>query len=133
LLDKLAESSIKHQESNEENNKLKDQLKSYQDHLKYVINDNNIYLIFKSTTVVSSNTADGEMYSILHYVTKFVSDMRQIGSFLVVYRFPSPIKLMPRYNWNIVESGVKYHSPNTQKHWHERMSTNIMRNIQVKH
>jgi hypothetical protein len=98
LSDKLAESSAKYRESNEENNKLKDQLKSNQDNLKYVINDKNIYLIFKSTTVVSSNTADGEMYSILHYVTKFVSDMRQIGSFLVVYRFHSPIKLMPRYN-----------------------------------
>jgi hypothetical protein len=61
-------SSAKHQESNEENNKLKDQLKSNQDNLKYVINDKNIYLIFKSTTVVSSNTADGEMNSILHYV-----------------------------------------------------------------
>jgi cell shape-determining protein MreC len=41
LLDKLAESSAKHQESNEENNKLKDQLKSNQDNLKYVINDKN--------------------------------------------------------------------------------------------
>ena len=30
--------------------------------------------------------------------------MRQVGGFL---RFPQPIKLPPRYNWNIVESGVK--------------------------
>ena len=26
-------------------------------------------------------------------------------------RFPTPIKLITWYNWNIVESGVKYHKP----------------------
>ena len=41
-------------------------------------------------TVVSSNPANGEVYSIQHYVIKFVSDLRQVGGFL---RFPSPIKL----------------------------------------
>jgi hypothetical protein len=41
---------------------------------------------------------------------KVVSDLRQVGGFL---RFPPPIKL-PRYNWNIVESGVKQHKPNHQ-------------------
>jgi hypothetical protein len=40
--------------------------------------------------VVSSNPANGEVYSIQHYVIKFVSDLRQIGGFL---RFPPPIKL----------------------------------------
>jgi len=33
------------------------------------------------------------MYAIKHYVTKFVSDLRQVGSFLRVLRFPPPIKL----------------------------------------
>jgi len=28
-----------------------------------------------------------------HYVTNFVSDFRQIGGFLLVIRFPPPIKL----------------------------------------
>jgi hypothetical protein len=37
-----------------------------------------------------------------HYVIKFVSDLRQVGGFLKVLRFPPPIK--PPYNWNIVES-----------------------------
>ena len=37
MLDKLAESAAKQQELNEENNKLKDQLKSYQDKLKCVL------------------------------------------------------------------------------------------------
>ena len=32
----------------------------------------------------------GEVYSIQHYVIKFVNDLRQVGDFL---RFPSPIKL----------------------------------------
>jgi hypothetical protein len=33
----------------------------------------------------------GEVYSIQHYV--FVSDLRQVGGFLRVLWFPSPIKL----------------------------------------
>ena len=32
--------------------------------------------------VVSSNSAHGEVYSIQHYVIKFVSDLRQVGGFL---------------------------------------------------
>ena len=35
----------------------------------------------------------GEVYSIQHYVIKFVSDLRQVGGFLWVLRFPTPIKL----------------------------------------
>ena len=43
--------------------------------------------------VVNSNPAQGEVYSIQHYVIKFVSDLRQAGGFLRVLRFPPPIKL----------------------------------------
>jgi hypothetical protein len=43
--------------------------------------------------VVSSNPAQGEVYSIQHYVIKFVSDLRQVGGFLRILRFPSQIKL----------------------------------------
>jgi len=32
-----------------------------------------------TTKVVSSNPADGEVFSIQHYVNKFVSDLRQVG------------------------------------------------------
>ena len=42
--------------------------------------------------VVSSNPAHGELYSIKHYVIKFESDLRQVGGFLQVLRFPPPIK-----------------------------------------
>jgi hypothetical protein len=45
-----------------------------------------------TTNVVSSNPAHGEVYSIHHYVIKFVSDLRQVGGFLRVFRFPPPIK-----------------------------------------
>ena len=51
-------------------------------------------------------------YSIKHYVIKFVSDLQLVGGFLRVLRFPPPIKLTPRYSWNIVESDVKHHKPN---------------------
>jgi hypothetical protein len=43
--------------------------------------------------VVSLNSVHGEVYSIQHYVIKFVSDLRQVGGFLMVLRFPPPIKL----------------------------------------
>jgi hypothetical protein len=62
------------------------------------------------TTIVSSNHVYGEVYSIPHNVIKFVSDLRQVGGFLWVLRFPPTIKLTG-YSWNIVESGAKYHEP----------------------
>jgi len=34
-----------------------------------------------------------EVYSIQHYVIKFVSDLWQVGGFLRVLQFPPPIKL----------------------------------------
>jgi len=39
------------------------------------------------TKVVSSNHANGEVYSIQHYVINFVSDLRQVSG------LPPPIKL----------------------------------------
>jgi hypothetical protein len=34
-----------------------------------------------TTKVVSLNPVHGEVYSIQHYVIKFVSDLRQVGGF----------------------------------------------------
>ena len=45
------------------------------------------------TKVVNSNPVHGEVYSIQHYVIKFVSDLRQVRGFLRVHQFPPPIKL----------------------------------------
>jgi hypothetical protein len=36
-------------------------------------------------------TTNGEVYSIQHYVIKFVSDFRQVGGVLQVLRFPTQI------------------------------------------
>ena len=36
-----------------------------------------------TTKVVNSNSVHGEVYSIQHYVIKFVSDLRQVGGFLL--------------------------------------------------
>ena len=41
-----------------------------------------------TTKVVSSNPVHSEVFSIQHYVIKFVSDLRQVGGFLRVLRFP---------------------------------------------
>ena len=43
--------------------------------------------------VASSNSAQGEVYSLQNYVIKFVSDLRLNGGFLMVLQFPPPIKL----------------------------------------
>jgi hypothetical protein len=39
-----------------------------------------------TTEVVNSNPVHGEVYSIQHYVIKFISDLRQVGGFLQVLR-----------------------------------------------
>jgi hypothetical protein len=52
-----------------------------------------------TTKVVNFNPVH-EVYSIQHYVIKFVSDLRQVV-----------VGFLHQYNWNIVESGVKSHKP----------------------
>ena len=47
-----------------------------------------------TTNVVGSNPTHGEVYAIQHYVIKFVSDLRQVGDFILVLWFPPPIKLI---------------------------------------
>jgi hypothetical protein len=50
-------------------------------------------LVFLTPNVVSWNPTHGEVYSIQHYVTTFVSDLRQVGGFPWIFRFPLPIIL----------------------------------------
>ena len=63
----------------------------------YLLKKNLIVSIVESvhinTKVVGSNPVHGEVYSIQHYVIKFVSDLRQVCGFLRVLRLPPPIKL----------------------------------------
>ena len=49
-----------------------------------------VFLPFK---FAPHHPTNGEVYSIQHYVIKFVSDLRQVGGFLQVLRLPPPIKL----------------------------------------
>jgi len=46
-----------------------------------------------TTKVVSSIPVHHEVYSIQHYVMKFVSNFRQVCGFLRVLRFPPPIQM----------------------------------------
>ena len=53
-----------------------------------------------------------------HYVIKFVSDLRQVGSFFRVLRFPPPINWPPWYNWTTCMLKLALntiHSPNWMK------------------
>ena len=47
-----------------------------------------------TTNVVSWNSVDGKVHSIQHNVIKFASDLRQVGGFLWVLRFPPSIALI---------------------------------------
>ena len=58
----------------------------------------------------------GEVYSIQHYVIKFVSDLWQVSGFLL---FPPLIKTDRHFiTENIVESAVKHHNPLYHKKKH---------------
>ena len=46
-----------------------------------------------TTNVVSLNPVHCKVYSMQHFVIKFVSDLRQVDGFLGVLRFLPPIKL----------------------------------------
>jgi hypothetical protein len=65
--------------------------------MKYyiVINCNKCMLKKKqdNLNITVSSPAHDEVYSIQNYVIKFVLDLRQVGSFLLVFRFPPPIKV----------------------------------------
>jgi hypothetical protein len=63
-----------------------------------------------TTKIVSSNPAHGDVYSLQHYVIKFVSDLWQV--FSGYCGFLHQENWLPRYNWNIVESGIKHHNRN---------------------
>jgi hypothetical protein len=48
---------------------------------------------------------------------KVCQQLPQVSGFLRLPRFPPPINWSPWYNWNIVESRVKYHQANKQTNW----------------
>ena len=74
-----------------------------------------------TSKVASWNLADGEVYSIQHYVIEFVSDLRQVFSFLQVIKFPD----RHIFNWNIVESGIKDHNNNLIARWPTTQKSHI--------
>ena len=45
-----------------------------------------------TTKVVSSNSVHGKVYSIQHYVIKFVGDLPQVGGFIWVFWLSPPKK-----------------------------------------
>jgi hypothetical protein len=45
-----------------------------------------------TTKIVSLNPVHGEVYSIQYYVIKLVRDLRQVGDFHRILRFPPQIK-----------------------------------------
>ena len=64
-----------------------------------------------TTKVVSLNPVIGEVYSIQHYVIKFISDLQRVDGFLLVLRFPPPINLT-------ATTQLKHHNPNLSQRHH---------------
>jgi len=58
-----------------------------------LINLISLAIIEKATLVVSSNPVQGELYSIQHYMIKFVCDLRQVSDFLLYSGFLEQIKV----------------------------------------
>jgi hypothetical protein len=52
-----------------------------------------VLLVPITTEGVSSKLGHGKVFSIQHYVMKFVSDLQQLDGFLQFFRIPLPIKL----------------------------------------
>ena len=50
-------------------------------------------IVMKMALDTIKQTVHGEVYSIQHFVMNFVSDLRQVGSFLRVLRFSPAIQL----------------------------------------
>ena len=66
-----------------------------------------------TTSVVCFEPLSGKVYSIQYYVIRFVSDLATSWWFSQGTPVSSTNKHWPpRYNWNIVESGIKHHDPN---------------------
>jgi hypothetical protein len=51
---------------------------------RVIQNNHNSSFTWFYSKVVISNPAHGEVYSIQHYVIKFVSDLQQVGGFLKI-------------------------------------------------
>ena len=70
-------------------------ISSYADHSQQLIRSDTSSqtLIVGLRSLHGNYPVHGEVYSIHHYVIKFASDLRQVGGFLQVLRFPPPIKL----------------------------------------
>ena len=47
-----------------------------------------------TTKIAGANPTHHEIYSIQLYVIKFVSDLREVGGFLRVLRYPPPINVI---------------------------------------
>ena len=61
--------------------------------VQYLINLGTIVVVIVWQLEFLTSLVISAYHSIQHYVIKCVSDMRQVGGFLWVLRFPSPIKL----------------------------------------
>ena len=80
-----------------------------------------------TSKVVSSNPIHGEVYSIQHYVVNFVSDLRQVGSFLHQYNWSQQY----RYNWNIPIETHMWKTNTGPRHFAKKLTILNLRKVWV--
>ena len=66
-------------------------MRGHRGHDRMVVGQLHVQPLIITTTVVSSNPANNEVYSITYYMIEFLCDLLQVGGFLGVLQFPSPI------------------------------------------
>jgi hypothetical protein len=85
------------------------------------------FWFYSCRITISSNPVHGEVYSIQHYVIKFVSDLRQIGCFLRVFQFPPQIKLTATHDITEILLKVALNTTNQNQISHLFLFTDMSR------
>ena len=79
-----------------------------------------VHTVHITNNVVSSNPAHGEVYSMQHYVKMLVSDFRQVGGYILVLGFYTPIKVRVKYE--IIWQQFRHYVLTYKKYWAQTIS-----------
>jgi hypothetical protein len=73
-------------------------------------------LLYSISSVLFEKQTTFHVRGVQHYVMKFVSDLRQVSSFLRVLRFPPPIKLTSVLKITVLSIYPEHGNPEVRAH-----------------